>query len=227
MKRLAALLAASLLLAGCTAAHKAVQVPEYPWDTTQQAVQQACPDAVAEDNSVLIETGALFGVPAQGIRLTYDGGRPAGVAATVQAQDRDALLASMQKALGAPAESYTPAMQNALSSGFRVYLSNEMVLPDVTYYWHTPQPLAETWTQEEQDAWTAAMREHYDWENHEPTAGTVNGVEKEIYHADEAAKVYLENNYEAVVSYQGQEGSDRLLIATRLLPPQPASAPAA
>ena len=55
----------------------------------------------------------------------------------------------------------------------------------------------------------------------------VNGVEKEIYHADEAAKVYLENNYEAVVSYQGQEGSDRLLIATRLLPPQPASAPAA
>ena len=132
MKRLAALLAASLLLAGCTAAHKAVQVPEYPWDTTQPAVQQACPDAVAE-----------------------------------------------------------------------------------------------TWTQKEQDAWAAAMREHYDWENHEPTAGTVNGVEKEIYHADEAAKVYLENNYEAVVSYQGQEGSDGLLIATRLLPPQPASAPAA
>ena len=120
MKRLAALLAASLLLAGCAAAHKAVQVPEYPWDTTQQAVQQACPDAVAEDNSVLIETGALFGVPAQGIRLTYDGGRLAGVVATVQAQDRDALLASMQKALGAPVESYTPAMQNALSSGFRV-----------------------------------------------------------------------------------------------------------
>ena len=118
-------------------------------------------------------------------------------------------------------------MQNALSSGFRVYLSSEMVLPDVTYYWHTPQPLAETWTQEEQDAWAAAMREHYDWENHEPTAGMVNGVEKEIYHADEAAKVYLENNYEAVVSYQGQEGSDGLLIATRLLPPQPASAPAA
>ena len=55
MKRLAALLAASLLLAGCTAAHKAVQVPEYPWDTAQQAVQQACPDAVAEDNSVLID----------------------------------------------------------------------------------------------------------------------------------------------------------------------------
>ena len=115
MKRLAALLAASLLLAGCTAAGRAGA--GYPWDTTQQAVRPA--RTPWPRTSVLIETGALFGVPAQGIRLTYDGGRLAGVVATVQAQDRDALLASMQKALGAPVESYTPAMQNALSSGFR------------------------------------------------------------------------------------------------------------
>lgn len=220
MKRLAVLLAAALLLAGCAAARRDVQVPEYPWDTTQQAVLQASPDAESADGTVQIESGALFGVPVQGITLTYSGGRLAGVVATVQAQDRETMLAALQKALGAPADSYAPAVQNALSSGFRVYISDEMAVPDAAFYWHTPQPLAETWTQEQQEAWTAALREHYEWENQAPATAMVNGVEKEVYHADEAAEVYLENNYEAVISYHGQEGSDGLLIAARQLVPE-------
>lgn len=227
MKQAAIALAAALLLAGCRGTGE-MQVPEYPWDTTQPALAETLADdagATVSDESIQIEAGTLFGVQAQDIILGFDGGQLNSVLATVPAENRDAMLKAMQKALGDPVDSYAPAVLNALDSEFSVRISSEQVIPERTFYWHSPQPLSETWPEAAQDSLISAWREHYEqtdglsWENRPATTSTVNGEETATYYGDEAAQAYLDNNYEAILTFQGAEGSDCSFLASRLLPP--------
>lgn len=231
MKQAVIVLAAVLLLAGCRGAGE-MQVPEYPWDSTQSALAETlADDAAVSDNGIQLESGTLFGVQAQDISLVFEGGQLNSVLATVPAENRDAMLKAMEAALGAPADSYAPAFVQALATQFSVMISSEQVVPGLTFYWHSPQPLSQTWPEAAQETLISVWREHYEqtdglsWENRPATTSAVNGEETVTYYGDEAARAYLDNNYEVILTCQGEDGEDCFFLASRILPPGEKAAP--
>ena len=152
----AAALCLALALAACTAApaDKDIAAPEFPWangyDQTVAALEEqgvdftADPGADGYQPSVRMDSGTLFGVDASEVILWFNTeGALTSVNAYVAAADRETLQANMETAMGAPAESYRPAMRGAALGGasFLIEVPQESILNENYLAWHSAQPL--------------------------------------------------------------------------------------
>ena len=157
----AAALCLALALAACAAApaDKDIAAPEFPWangyDETVAALEEQGADFTADPGadgyqpSVRMDSGTLFGVDASEVILWFNTeGALTSVNAYVAAADRETLQANMETAMGAPAESYRPAMRGAALGGpsFLIEVPQESILNENYLAWHSAQPLAEAWS---------------------------------------------------------------------------------
>lgn len=168
-------LALALALAACTAAPAAqdIAAPEFPWangyDETVAALEEqgaaftADPGAEGYQPSVRMDSGTLFGVEASEVVLWFNAeGALTSVNAYVDAADRETLQANMEAAMGAPAESYRPAMRGAAlgtTPSYLIEVPQESVLNENYLAWHSAQPLAEAWGEEQQAEWKASVKD--------------------------------------------------------------------
>ena len=210
---LALCLAAVLAACAAAPAEKDIAAPEYPWtnnyDQTVAMLEEQGADFTADPGadgyqpSVRMDSGTLFGVDASEVILWFNTeGALTSVNAYVAAADRETLQANMETAMGAPAESYRPAMRGAALGGasYRIEVPQESILNENYLAWHSAQPLAEAWSEEQQAEWKASVKDPLVEQGADFASDTYQASGSwgamDGYEGDAALDAFLQNSWE-------------------------------
>ena len=150
-----------------------------------------------------MDSGTLFGVDASEVILWFNTeGALTSVNAYVAAADRETLQANMETAMGAPAESYRPTMRGAALGGasFLIEVPQESILNENYLAWHSAQPLAEAWSEEQQAEWKASVKDPLVEQGADFASGTYQASGSwgamDGYEGDAALDAFLQNSWE-------------------------------
>ena len=210
-----AAIAAALMLTACAAApaEQDIAAPEFPWangyDQTVAALEEQGAEFAADPGdetyapNIQLDSGTLFGVDASEVILWFNTeGALTSVNAYVAAADRETLQANMETAMGAPVESYRPAMRGAALGGapYRIEVPQESILSENYLAWHSAQPLAEAWSEEQQAEWKASVKDPLVEQGANFASGTYQASGSwgamDGYEGDAALDAFLQNSWE-------------------------------
>lgn len=204
-------LAAALTLGACGGhpGAETMEVPGYPWNTTQEELTASLTEQgmayTEEEGQIKVEQGELFGLPVHNLNFNCNTltGELQGVLWNIDADDKEAMEKKLTAYLGDPVDSCRPATFDILSEEVAVHLAGDYVSEDLIC-WHSAQPLAQTWDEEERNRFQegfVARQEENGMVFVDKPAGTINlnGEETTLWYGQEAMDAWFENNWDVTV----------------------------
>lgn len=204
-------LAAALTLGACGGhpGAETMEVPGYPWNTTQEELTASLTEQgmayTEEEGQIKVEQGELFGLPVHNLNFNCNTltGELQGVLWNIDADDKEAIEKKLTAYLGDPVDSCRPATFDILSEEVAVHLAGDYVSEDLIC-WHSAQPLAQTWDEEERNRFQegfVARQEENGMVFVDKPAGTINlnGEETTLWYGQEAMDAWFENNWDVTV----------------------------
>ena len=204
-------LAAALTLGACGGhpGAETMEVPGYPWNTTQEELTASLTEQgmtyTEEEGQIKVEQGELFGLPGHNLNFNCNTltGELQGVLWNIDADDKEAMEKKLTAYLGDPVDSCRPATFDILSEEVAVHLAGDYVSEDLIC-WHSAQPLAQTWDEEERNRFQegfVARQEENGMVFVDKPAGTINlnGEETTLWYGQEAMDAWFENNWDVTV----------------------------
>lgn len=204
-------LAAALTLGACGGhpGAETMEVPGYPWNTTQEELTASLTEQgmayTEEEGQIKVEQGELFGLPVHNLNFNCNTltGELQGVLWNIDADDKEAMEKKLTAYLGDPVDSCRPATFDILSEEVAVHLAGDYVSEDLIC-WHSAQPLAQTWDEEERNRFQegfVARQEENGMVFVDKPAGTINlnGEETTLWYGQEAMDAWFENNWEVTI----------------------------
>ena len=204
-------LAAALTLGACGGhpGAETMEVPGYPWNTTQEELTASLTEQgmayTEEEGQIKVEQGELFGLPVHNLNFNCNTltGELQGVLWNIDADDKEAMEKKLTAYLGDPVDSCRPATFDILSEEVAVHLAGDYVSEDLIC-WHSAQPVAQTWDEEERNRFQegfVARQEENGMVFVDKPAGTINlnGEETTLWYGQEAMDAWFENNWDVTV----------------------------
>ena len=204
-------LAAALVLEACGGhpGAETMEVPGYPWNTTQEELTASLTEQgmtyTEEEDQVKVAQAEFFGLPVHNLNFNCNTltGELQGVLWNIDADDKEAMEKQLTAYLGDPVDSCRPATFDILSEEVAVHLAGDYVSEDLIC-WHSAQPLSQTWNEEERTRFQegfVARREESGVAFVDKPADTINlnGEETTRWYGQEAMDAWFENNWEVSV----------------------------